>query len=63
MSKFWLALGGVVAATIVDLIYMIWTREGKATALTTAGWHSSSLGKGNVKYDVINKFKNYKGKY
>lgn len=59
MSKFWLAMGGVVAATLVDLIYMFWSRTGQSTPLTKASWNSSSMGKG--KFDVIKTFKNYNG--
>jgi hypothetical protein len=43
--------GAVVVASILDLVYMFWSRSNPGHNFHKAGWHASSLGKG--RYDVM----------
>ncbi len=44
-------LGGVIAASVLDLVYMFWTRSAPGHSFHRAGWQASALGRGH--YDVM----------
>jgi hypothetical protein len=54
--------GGVIAASVLDLVYTFWSRSQPGGILNRAIWNSSNLGRGRFNVMNIAKHVAYKGK-
>lgn len=53
--------GGVVAASVLDLVYMFWSRSQPSGKLNRAIWNSSNLGRGHFNVMRTVKHLSHKG--
>jgi hypothetical protein len=55
-------VGGVVLASILDLVYLFWSRSAAGGRFNQSVWNAAAMGKGH--YDIMNvaKHLSYKGK-
>jgi hypothetical protein len=44
-------VGGIIIASIIDLVYMFWSRSSPGHNFHRAGWQAGTLGKG--RYDIM----------
>lgn len=51
MKKALLVVGGVIAATVIDLTHMIWSRSNSGQGFNKASWNAGALGHG--KYNIM----------
>lgn len=56
-------VGGVVAASILDLAYMFWSRSNSGHNFSRAGWNASTLGRGHYNIMGMAKHISNRGKY
>lgn len=51
LGKFCWVLGGVIAASMLDLGYMFWSRSNAGSSFNKAAWNAGTLGKGS--YNIM----------
>jgi hypothetical protein len=61
-TKIALVVGGVVVASVVDLVYMFWSRSPGGARFGRSIWNSSMLGKGHYNVMGVAKHLSYKDK-
>lgn len=46
-NKIGWTIGGVIVASVLDLVYMFWSRSPSGSKFNKAVWNSSGMGRGN----------------